>query len=276
MVYPWAAFGVLNALSGPVLTTHPTPNFYTILGRAPLTVFWMWINILAFTISNQRLPESVVEDSVNKAWRPLPSGRISAAQSRRLLLAVVPTVCIVTSYLGGRNASMLGLILDWIYNDLRGADENFVIRHLLNAIGLTSWSFGTTAVACGQHDHLFLSSLGYTWLLTEGAIIFTTIHLMDLRDQAGDRARGRATVPIVLGDNVARLTIVFSVMMWSILCPAILSLGVSLARLAPLVLGLLISCRVLSMRTVEADKLSWKIWGFWISSIFILPLFKDR
>ena len=273
-MYPWAAFGIFNALSGPALTTNSTPKLLDILGRAPHTVLWMWLHILAFTISNQRNPDSITEDSINKAWRPLPSGRITAVQARRLLLAVVPTVIVASIFLGGHEASMLALLLNWMYNDLKGGDEIYVVRNLLNALGLIVGSVGTTVVACGR-DHGSLSVAGYYWVAIEGAIIFTTVHLMDLRDQAGDRAHGRRTLPIVLGDTAARWTIVVALMLWSLLCPTLWSLGVW-GSLPPLILGALISGRVLSSRTVKADKLSWNLWGLWMASIFLLPLLHDH
>ena len=74
---------------------------------------------------------------------------------------------------------MSTLLLTWLYNDLGGGDESWAVRHLLNALALTSWSFGATLVACGN-DHNTLSFLGYLWLAIPGAIIFTTIDLMDL------------------------------------------------------------------------------------------------
>ena len=216
-MYPWAAFGVFNTLSGPALTANPTPELLAILKRVPNTVIWMWLNILAFTVSNQGNPTSVMEDSINKAWRPLPSGRITEAQARRLLLYVIPTVIIAAVYLGGHEASTLALVFNWMYNDLRGGDENFVIRNLLNALGLTFWGVGTTLVACDCS----ITVAGYRWLATGGAIVFTTVHLMDLRDQVGDRAHGRATIPIVLGDITARWTVVISLMSWSLISPAL-------------------------------------------------------
>lgn len=233
----------------------------------------MWLHILAFTISNQRSPGSITEDSINKAWRPLPSGRITAVQTRRLLLAVIPTVIVASMFLGGHEASMLALLLNWMYNDLKGGDETFFVRNLLNALGLIFGSVGTTVIACGR-DHGSLSIAGYHWLVIEGAIIFTTVHLMDLRDRAGDRAHGRKTLPIVLGDTAARWTIV-ALMLWSLLCPALWSLGVR-GFLPPLILGTWISGRVLSLRTVKADKLSWNLWGLWMASIFLLPLLNDH
>ncbi len=270
IVCPWAAFGIFSALSGPTLTTNSAPDFFAIVARLPQTVLWMWLNILAFTVANQRLPSSVAEDSVNKPWRPLPSGRLTLVQARRLLLAVIPILLLFTRVFGGTEVTMLSLLLTWMYNDLGGADDSYITRNVINAMGLTCWSIGTTSVACGKGEHT-LDPAGYQWFALAGVIIFMTLHLQDLRDQAGDRTRGRRTAPLVWGDGIARWTVAMSVLMWSFVCPVIWGLGVY-AFVGPVLIGGTIVVRILLLRSVAADKISWQLWGFWISSIFVLPL----
>ncbi|KAI9878274.1 MAG: hypothetical protein M1830_001374, partial [Pleopsidium flavum] len=225
IVCPWTAFGIFSALSGSPLTTNPTPDLFTIIARLPRTIFWMWLNILAFTVSNQRLPNSVAEDSVNKAWRPLPSGRLTLTQARRLLMVVIPTLLLSTRFLGGMEVTMMSLLFTWMYNDLEGADDSYITRNLINSMGLTAWSIGTTLVACG-HGGYTLDPAGYHWFALEFGIIFTTLHIQDLRDQAGDRIRGRQTAPLVWGDGIARWSIAIPILVWSFVCPTIWSLGV--------------------------------------------------
>ncbi|MCJ1464892.1 hypothetical protein MMC07_003507 [Pseudocyphellaria aurata] len=214
IVFPWTAFGLFGALSGWALTTNQTPDFWVIMARLPSALLWMWWHILVFTVANQRLPSSVIEDSINKAWRPLPSGRITGVQARRLLLVIVPATFVLTDFLGAAEFSRLSLLLTWLYNDLEGADENYIIRNLINSLGLVCWSAGTTMVACGKDQHQ-LNAMGYHWLKIEAAIVFTTLQVQDLRDQKGDRARGRRTAPIALGDVVTRWTIAVPVLCWS-------------------------------------------------------------
>ena len=270
---PWTAFGIAVALSGPPLTTSTTDGL-GVLKRLPHTALWIWLNLLAFTISNQRLPESVAEDAINKSWRPVPSGRITIVQTRRLLLVVIPIVVLAACKLGGLDTSMATLLMAWMYNDLGGANDNFITRQLLNAGGMASWCLGTALVACGD-EQCSLSTKGYLWTAIPGAIILTTVQLMDLRDQAGDLASGRSTLPLVLGDTAARWTIVVAITSWSLVCPKLWSLGWQ-GSLLPLALGALISGRVLVLRTVKADRASWKLWGLWIFSIFMLPLVKNH
>ena len=53
---PNTAFGILGALSGPILTTNPSPDPRTILLRIPFVLAWNWLNLLIFDLANQRTP----------------------------------------------------------------------------------------------------------------------------------------------------------------------------------------------------------------------------
>ncbi|KAI9755043.1 MAG: hypothetical protein M4579_004446 [Chaenotheca gracillima] len=274
VVYPSAAFGIFAALSGPVLTTNPSPSPWDIFGaRVPRVIFYCWLNILAFTVSNQRHSNSVVEDSINKPWRPLPSGRISVAQTRRLLLAIIPTLLIATLFLGGATPTLYALALTWMYNELGGADESFVIRNLLNACGLVSYAAGASEIASGI-GNFSLNSVAYSWLAIVAAIIATTLQVQDLRDQEGDRTRDRSTCPLVFGDGCARWMCAVPIFLWSFACPAFWELGV-FGYVGPVLIGTIIAARALSLRNSKADEITWKLWGLWMTSIYVLPLWKD-
>ena len=179
IVFPESAFGICSALAGPIITTNNSPNAISILERVPLVVLWVWINVLIFDLANQRLPNSIIEDSVNKPWRPIPSGRLSADQARRLLLAVLPIAILITFYTGGIQETIAMNTLVYMYNDLGGADENFVVRNLINAAGFICYSAGATRVACG-HDVYSLNDKAYQWLAMIGGIVFSTLQMQDM------------------------------------------------------------------------------------------------
>ena len=80
--------GIMSASSGNLLTTASVP-FTTILTNIPITCFWIWLNILVISISNQRLPAGILEDKINKPWRPIASGRIGVEQASQLLFVSV-------------------------------------------------------------------------------------------------------------------------------------------------------------------------------------------
>ena len=71
IVYPETAFGILGVLTGPLLTTNPDPRAMGVLWRIPKVLLWNWLNVF-FDIANQRLPQSILEDTINKPWRPIP------------------------------------------------------------------------------------------------------------------------------------------------------------------------------------------------------------
>ncbi|MCJ1244248.1 hypothetical protein MMC30_001446 [Trapelia coarctata] len=274
IVYPETAFGIFSALSGKLLTTNTSPDLLEVLSRVSRVVLWNWLNVLLFDVANQRLPTSIIEDSVNKGWRPLPSQRLSEADTRRLLLTIVPLVFVASLYLGGMEEAVAMMVLTWMYNDLGGADENYLVRNLINAFGFICYSSGATIVAAGYRQHA-LNNTAYSWLAIIAGIIFTTLQMQDMADMEGDAVRGRRTLPLVHGEGIARWSIALPVMFWSVVCPAFWGLHVA-GYTASLAVGAVLAFRVLMFRTVAADKLTWKVWCLWTSILYLLPLFKDH
>lgn len=107
-----------SVLSGPLLTTNASPDHYSIFCRLPLVLLGVWMDLLVFDISNQRQPESVVEDAANKPWRPLPSGRITPDGARRLLLIAIPACIAKSLILGGTIETMVLFVLFWLASPL--------------------------------------------------------------------------------------------------------------------------------------------------------------
>lgn len=124
MVLPETACGIFGALSGAALTTNIHPDVYAILRRFPQVLLWNWLNVLLFDLSNQRLPSAIIEDSINKAWRPIPAGRLTATEARHLLLLVIAVVYVESTYVGGLHEAIVVMVLTWMHNDLRGGDES--------------------------------------------------------------------------------------------------------------------------------------------------------
>ncbi|KAL9104747.1 MAG: hypothetical protein Q9163_000359 [Psora crenata] len=250
-IIPWTISGVVDALHGGLFTSPSSADMLSIAPRVPYAVLWLWLNTLAFAITNQMASRSVIEDRINKPWRAIPSGRITRSQARNLLLGLVPTVFVITTYLGAGTTTLMALILNWMYNDLGGSDVHYVVRNMINALAMVVSNLGTTQVAIhgGQ-----LTLLGYKWLTIKAAIIFTTLQVQDLRDHEGDRTRRRSTVPIVLGDRFARWSIAVPIMAWSLLAPYFWVLGAG-GFVLPVSFGFLMGSRVLLQRNVSADKL---------------------
>lgn len=270
IVIPSTVFGVVCTLSGPVLTTNPSPLIFDVAKRVPVTAFWAWINLLPFTIDNQRQQDGIKEDTKNKAWRPLPSKRLTPEQAKSTMLVFYLIAFLSSLCLGGIWQCITLIGLGYWYNDLRGADSSCITRNFINACGYICFTSGALQAASDPSVAL-LRPVAYQWLLTIGLVIFTTIHSQDMYDQVGDSLRKRRTVPLVVGDSAARWTIVVPVAIWSSFCPSFWQLGIE-GFVVPTIFGASIIWRILWERTAKADKLSFRIYNMWIVSLYLLPL----
>ena len=143
--------------------------------KLPLSLLWIWINLLPFNINNQGDYNAIKEDSLNKAWRPLPPGRMTPGDAKALVFVLYP-VAVGMSYfvLGGLRQSVVLLALDAWYNNFAGSNANFLVRNLLNALGYVWFTSGTIEVTLGSSLPLN-PSLTY-WFGVIATVILTTIH----------------------------------------------------------------------------------------------------
>ena len=274
-VGPSTIFGVLSMLSGPVLTTNSSPGFYEAVGVIPRTAFWAWINLLPGAIEGQRLPDAIKEDSMNKPWRPMPSKRLSQEAALILVLVLYPIAVVSSLKLGGLRQSLALIVGAYFYFHLGGADGNFFIRNLLNAYCVICFASGAAEVASiNQTSMSSLKPITVQWLLLLGGVVLTSIHIQDMHDQAGDKARGRKTLPLVIGDRPARWTIAASMTLWSVLCPKFWELGI-ISYATSLSLSTLIALRSLSKTSIEDDKQTFRLWNLWLVLLYSLPLAKN-
>ena len=220
MVGPSTAFAFLNTLAIPTLydalesAQHPQH----LALKTPIVVFWAWINLLPFNGDNQRRPSAIDEDRVNKPWRPLPSGRVSSTQAKSITIWGY-LIALVTSWaLGGFLKSTVLLSLGYWYNGKEGADKSWVSKNIINAVGFMCFASGAADVALQPTSKDLQLSL-FPWLCVIVCVLFTTVQLQDIYDQAGDRARGRKTLPLAVGDSLARWSIALPLAGWCWLCP---------------------------------------------------------
>ena len=271
IVGPSLVFGVSNALAGAKygLESPAYANGKDIVRRLPLVLFWVWINLLPFTINNQRSVKAIKEDKLNKPWRPLPSQRMTTRQAHRLMVALyffALTISLVIS--GIRQAASLVILGTW-YNNFAGGDASCLVRNFINAFGYICFTAGAMEVALGSA--LPLRTQLVQWFGMIAGIIFTTVHLQDMYDQAGDRIRGRKTVPLVIGDFPARCSIAVSMVFWIHICPIFWNVNTIIMVLS-VSLGATVAARTLLVTSIQADRLTFKIWNIWMTLVFMLPL----
>lgn len=272
IVGPKTAFGVISVLSASVFNIPSIPPPSSVLCRVPLVAFWTWINLLPFVIDNQRQSASVREDSLNKPWRPLPTKRLTQAQARYSTLTLYPVALVTSVLLGGVDQCLALMVLGFWYNDCVGADASFVVRNLINACGFVSYTSGAMEVALGRPlpHNLILNQ----WFFVVGAVVFSTVQIQDLHDQAGDALRGRHTMPLVVGDAPCRWMIAVPMLFWTWFCPWFWSLSAA-AFGPPAILGGAVVVKMLLQRTVKDDTITFRIYNCWLVSLYLLPMIKS-
>lgn len=80
------------------------------------------------------------------------------------------------------------------------------------------------------------------------------------------------TSPLMMGDAWSRWKIAVPIFVWSITCPVFWNVT-WLGYVVPLGMGVWLAGRVLCLRAVAADKISWQTWCLWTGVLYVLPLF---
>ena len=267
-IVPQAMFGILGALSGPALTRNAAASTMQVLLRVPAVFFWTWLHTLIFTMHNQSSPEAVMEDKMNKPFRPIAAGRITIGQTKALLWALIPLTAIMAACLGGVAETIFLLVGNFMYNEGRGSDKSVLVRNWSIATAFALYGAGALEVACGGFA---LGAEGVTWTLAIATVIMTTMQIQDLKDQPGDAQRGRRTIPLVFGDGPARWSIIVPVIFWT--TAAVVYWRTPLICTLPsMVLGLVVCMRLAALRDTHSDKTTWKLWSVWLLSLYHLPL----
>jgi 4-hydroxybenzoate polyprenyltransferase len=264
-------FGVLNALTAPVLSMGSPVTPSRIITCAPAMLLWSWCTLLLHNVQNQRHPSSVAEDSVNKPWRPLPSGRITAAQAGYVMHSLYPINLAISSMVGGLVPFLVIAVFSFWHNEMGGAHDG-ILKNIHSAVGLASFMAGPLEIATGQS---IFSGDGTAaiWLSVLAGTISTTIHTQDLRDMAGDKAIDRHTIPLTIGDTNARVLVALGVVFWTL--GACLLWGMGWAEwLWPTSLGLLLVFNMFINRTHEGEGLTYRLWSLWILGLVSLPFVK--
>ena len=243
-----------------------------IISHLPQALAWVWLHLLLFCTSNQSLPSSLAEDTGNKPWRPLPSKRLTNTQARQLLLAVSILAPLTSLFVGGFWESFLFQALTYLNNDLAWGDKSAVKRNLINALGYTTFALGAISVLFHGSENLVLGQQGYTWLGFLALVILTTGHCQDLEDREGDEAKGRSTIPIVLGDEAARWSLIVPMALWTLLAPRFWGCEFQ-GSIFLFAIGAVVIKRLI-VGDEESYKVTFRLWNCWIVALYLLPLCK--
>lgn len=269
IIIPSLLFASLSASVASKFSLGPDQDLTSILVSVPKMLLWSWSNLLIFNLSNQRSAASIKEDLVNKPWRPLPSGRLAPGDASRLFHCWRPTVLLISLRLGGLAPSVSIILLSYVYDE-RGAALNPITKNLINGLGIGSYFAGPFEVVTRRS---ILSGNGGAalWLLLIMAAIVTTSHAQDLRDQEGDMAAGRETLPNMVGDMNARLLAMAGIIGWT--CVAASYWGLGWIKGGTLgIAGILMAGNMLLNKTREGDMLTWRLFPLWMLSLFLMPV----
>lgn len=233
-------------------------------------LLWLWLHLLIADISNQRLPNSVLEDKINKPWRPIPAGRVSPDGARRALQVLAPSTVGLSILLESLAPSTALLSLSWLYSDLDMGSTGPLIRNWVNALALGCFGWGGVSVLLGGGQGVDGDSL-QGWILLTTLAIATTIHAQDLPDMTGDAMRGRRTFPLVHGETAARCSVSILVPVWTV-AGLVFWDGGHWAWCAAFPLSIVVSLVVLTQRGEQSGAMAWQLWCIWITIIYAIPM----
>lgn len=165
--------------------------------------------------------------------------------------------------------TLLLMAFTWMYNDLGGSDENWILRNALIAVGYGLYSSAALRIMTGPLHTVTLR--GNYWICIITVMMFVTQHICDIKDAEGDKLRGRKSAPIVLGDEHVRWSVAIPILLCSLLCPWFFDTDV-VSYSATFGMGALVAYRTLMYRDLKSDKVTWKLWALWTCGIFALPL----
>lgn len=242
--------------------------FYEIVRSIPKMLLWSWCNLLFFNLSNQR--GSINEDILNKPWRPLPSGRLTPSQATAIFHCMYPIVFIISLTIGGLFPSILIIALSYWYDDQDGGSDPLQ-KNIINGLGIGSFFAGPLEVITRRSILLNGGSRVATWVGILMATIATTSHIQDLRDVDGDKAVGRRTLPVAIGDSNARLVAAIGIFSWTWIACCFWNAGWVEASLA-IGAGAVMEGSMLFFRSKVGDVRTWKIFPLWMLGLFLLPI----
>ncbi|KAI1852897.1 hypothetical protein JX265_012925 [Neoarthrinium moseri] len=172
---------------------------------------------------------------------------------------------------GGLSQSLVLIPLGTWYNALGGADTGLMTRNFVNAAGILSFASGAMEVILGTP--LEMTRPLVEWFGILALVIMLTVQTQDFADMEGDASRNRKTMPLVVGEALARWSTAITVVAFSGICPTYWCLKWH-GFVVPITLGSIVAIRLLSYRTIEADKMTWRIWNTWMVALYSLPLLR--
>lgn len=216
-------------------------------------VFWLWAHLLQCNVSNQYT--GAAEDKINKAWRPIPAGRVTIENAWRLRLAL-PFLCFALSIPYGSQvmwASVGVAASELWYDELNGA-LHWASKTLCSDVTYSMLEAGTSLIASNSTT---LDDTAIKAILCAFAIFASTLHAADFPDVVGDKAQGRVTLPMLF-PNASRVGFAITIIAWSVYLAGPSGWGIGpMCSALFIAFGAWVGARVVHLRTEKADKTSY-------------------
>lgn len=233
----------------------------TVLAKSLL---YFWLYIYTFCLANQLM--GIEEDKTNKPHRPLVTGLVTPEGTRLRLNVTMVLFMLVGAWLGVTLYAALWLLVIVVHN-LANLARHWLVKNGCMSVGIivqlgAAWQLVTP-----------LTEQAWRWILFPAAVILPLVSLQDLRDMEGDARAGRRTFPQTFGERFTRrfLGVFF----------AALPLGIHFVLMRPLgdrplvwlcdaglgLLSLLISLRVLRLRSPGDDHRTYMFLTYWYCSL---------
>jgi len=154
--------------------------------------------LYTFVVANQI--DGVKEDKINKPDRPIASG-LTSLNAAKLRWVGLTSVYLLYSFLLGVEKWTVLWILTTVAHNFLGFSNFGPTKDACMGAGciaqlMAAWTIGGAPSEMGQH-----------WVKYIVLYMCWPIPLQDLRDVPGDKAQGRKTTPILMGDLPARVYI---------------------------------------------------------------------
>ncbi|KAI1385851.1 UbiA prenyltransferase family-domain-containing protein [Hypoxylon trugodes] len=262
-------FGALNASVAQKFSMGASLSPKDILTSSHKMLLWSWSNLFLFNLHNQRHAATIAEDAINKPWRPLPAGRINSKQTTQIMYIMYAVIITVSFKVGGLIPCLLEALFCLWYNEWGGATDPFM-KNLLNGLGFACFFAGPLEAITG-YSVFGGNGKAAAWVGILAAAITTTSHTQDFRDMEGDKAVGRRTVPLVIGDYNARILVAVGVIVWTGLAGWYWGVGWKGGLAAWIAGGAMVS-NLFWDRSQAGDAFTWKLWPGWALGLFLMPV----
>ncbi|KAF4833090.1 Fumagillin beta-trans-bergamotene synthase [Colletotrichum siamense] len=263
-VLPVVLFAMLSLASGGV--TVKSPSWADVAASFPRALLYIWLYVFHFDLSNQKDPESVEEDKINKPWRAIPSGRLSIEDAQKWYVVATVLLLVASIALGGFPEALAFMAETWVY-DYVGA-SSWWGKNIINALFYSTGQLGATRVASHSNS---MARAGYEWCALLGLNTLTTVQIQDFRDIKGDGARGRRTLPLAMGDVPCRFLTAFFIVFWSMALCAYWQCT-PLEYIMPVMMGGYVSFRLLFDHSTKADRMTFHIYTLgWLPILYSIP-----